>query len=101
MILITKEMSITALPCPLHAVFTMRFVYKGHIHQLYGFAMTSTPKREIPKTCLTNHKASISHPIVPLVINSLGGGHAHIQTLRTKAISRNQPCASQRLAHAW
>jgi len=40
--LITKETSITALPCPLHAVFTMCFVYKGHAHQLCGFTMTST-----------------------------------------------------------
>jgi len=48
-------------------------------------------KRETPITCLTNHKSSISHYIMPLVINSLGDGHTHththIQTLRTKAIS--------------
>jgi len=34
-------MSITVLPCPLRAVFTMRFVYKGHAHQLYWFATIS------------------------------------------------------------
>jgi len=34
-------------------------------------------KRETPKTCLTNHKGSVSHHITPLVINSLGGGHTH------------------------
>jgi len=30
-----KETSITALPYPLRAVFTMCFVYKYHTHQLY------------------------------------------------------------------
>jgi len=33
-----------------------------------------------PKTCLTNHKGSISHPIIPLVINSLEGGDTHTHT---------------------
>jgi len=42
MTLITKEMSITALPCPLYAVFPTHFVYKSHAHQQYGFATTST-----------------------------------------------------------
>jgi len=37
-----KETSITALPCPLCAVFTTRFVYEGQTHQLYWFATTST-----------------------------------------------------------
>jgi len=48
-------------------------------------------EREIPKTCLINHKGSISHHIMPLVINSLGGGHTHthIQTSWTEAIPRN------------
>jgi len=32
-------------------------------------------ERETPKTCLTNHKGSTSHHIMPLVINSLGGRH--------------------------
>jgi len=64
-------------------------------------------KRETPTTCLTNHKSSRSHHIMPLVINNLGGGHTHthtyicIQTLRTKAISRNQSCASLQPAPAW
>jgi len=35
-------------------------------------------ERETPKTCLTNHKGSISHHIMPLVINSRGGGHTHV-----------------------
>ena len=29
------------------------------------------------KTYLTNHMGSISHHIMPLVINSLGGGQTH------------------------
>jgi len=62
-------------------------------------------ERKSPKTCLTNHKGSISHQIMPLVINSLRGGHIHthasILTLQTKAISRNQAHASQRPERAW
>jgi len=53
--------------------------------------MTSN-ERETPKTYLTNHKGSILHYIMSLVINNLGASaHTHhIQTLQTKAISRNQ-----------
>jgi len=70
-------------------------------------------ERETPTTCLTNHKSSISHQIMPLFINSLGGGqtyththtqthtHTRIQTSRTKEISRNQSCAGLWPARAW
>jgi len=58
-------------------------------------------KRETPKTCLANHKGSISHHITPLVINSLRGGDTHIQTSRTKAITRNQLHTGLWPAHAW
>jgi len=34
-------------------------------------------KREIPKTCLTNHKGAISHHIMPLVINIASGADTH------------------------
>jgi len=52
-------------------------------------------KRETPKTCLTNHKGSILHHIMPLVINSLGADtHTSILTSWTKAILRNPP-------HTW
>jgi len=37
-------------------------------------------EKEKPKTCLTNHKGSISHPITPLVINSFGGRHTNTHT---------------------
>jgi len=60
-------------------------------------------EKKTPKTCLTNHKNSISHHITPLVINSLGGRHTHasILTSWTKAISRNQSHASLCLARTW
>jgi len=98
-------MYITALPCHLHAVFTMHFVYKATPTNLlicHDFSCHIN-KRETPTTCLTNHKSSISHHIMPLVINSLGGGHTHtcILTLWTKVISRNQSHAGLRMAHAW
>ena len=35
---------------------------------------------ESHRTYLTNRMGSISHHIMPLVINSLGGGHTHIHT---------------------
>jgi len=70
----------------------IRFNFNCHIN-----------KRETPKTCVTNHKGYISHHIAPLVVNSLGGGDTHtcIQTLWTKAISRNQSRAGLQLARAW
>jgi len=86
MTLITKATSITALPCLLHAVFTTCFVYKWIRHDF----KCHINEKETPKTCVTNHKGSISHPIMPLVINSLAGGHTHILRSQTKAISRNQ-----------
>ena len=36
------------------------------------------------KNCLTNHTQSISHHIMPLVINAIGGGHTHILTCKQK-----------------
>ena len=51
--------------------------------------------RESCETCLTNHTRPISHHIMPLVINALGGGHTDTHTdTQTKAISRNQTCAA-------
>ena len=45
---------------------------------------------------------------MPLVINSLGGGHTHTNTqthiqtdIRIGTISRNQACTGLRPAHAW
>jgi len=54
-----------------------------------GFTTTLTAinEREMPKTCLTNHKGSISHHITSLFINSLGADtqtntHTHTQAYR-------------------
>jgi len=71
-----------ALPCLLHAVFMMRYVYKGHLHQLYDSPRLQLlyKQKGIPKTCLTNYKGSISHHIMPLVINIFGGGETHTHT---------------------
>jgi len=94
-------MSIMALPCSLRTVFMMHFVYKGN-HMIRHDFNCHINERERPKACLTNQKGSISHPIMPLVINNLGADthtcmHTDIiQTSQTKkAISRNQ------LARAW
>ena len=48
--------------------------------------------------------ASISHHIMPLVINSLGGGHTNTHThtdTRTETILRNQAHAGLRPARTW
>ena len=57
---------------------------------------------------LTNHIGSISHHIMPLVINSLGldthvnkHSHARIQTFVTETILRNQAHGRRRPALAW
>ena len=45
---------------------------------------------------------SILHHIMPLVINSLGGGHTHTHTdVRTGTILRNQAHASLQPVHTW
>jgi len=49
--------------------YTIRHNFNCHINE-----------RETPKTCLTNHKGSISHYIMPIVINSFGGRHTHTCT---------------------
>ena len=46
------------------------------------------------RTCLTNCMGSISCHIMPLVISSLGGRHAHTHTdVCTETTLRNQACA--------
>jgi len=105
MTLVTKKCSLwpyLALTCSFHNALCF---WRPHPPTI-GFTLTSDcfiNKREILKTCLTNHKGSISHHIMPLVINSLRGGHTHTHThiARTKAISRNQSHAGLWPAHAW
>jgi len=56
----------------------------------------------MPKTCLTNHKGSISHYIMPLVINSPGGGHTHTHTHTHRGQKQFQETRhKKRLAGAW
>jgi len=50
-------------------ILTIRHDFNCHINE-----------RETPTTCLTNHKSSISHHTMPLVINSLGGRYTHTHT---------------------
>jgi len=68
-----------ALTCSLRAVYTMRLVYKATStnYMICCDFNCHITKREKPKICLTNHKGSISHSIMPLAINSLRGGHTH------------------------
>ena len=56
------------------------------------------------RTGLTNHTRPISHDIVPLVINGLGGRHTNRQTnthkhtdTPTKMISKYQACVAKGL----
>jgi len=63
-------------------------------------------KREIPKTCLTNHKGSISHHITLLVINSFGMGihiHTHMHTYITDKSNFKKPvmCWLKASARTW
>ena len=57
-------------------------------------------ERETPKTCLTNHKGSISHHIMPLVINNLGGRHTHTHAYRHRGQKQFQEI-SHALAFGW
>jgi len=83
-----------------HTLFTKATPTKWRIRHDFNCHIN---ERETPETCLTNHKGSISHHIMPLVINSPTGGHTHthIQTSQTKAISRNQARASLWLVCTW
>jgi len=82
-----------------HALFTKATPTNYRIRHDFNCHIN---KRETPKTCLTNHSGSISHHIMPLVINNLGGGHTHTHTdIVEKVISRNQLHASLRPARNW
>ena len=41
------------------------------------------------KACLTNHTWSISHHIIPLVINALEVGHTHTHTYRSRHVNQS------------
>jgi len=59
-----------------HALFSKVTPTDYRVHHNFNCYIN---ERETPKTCLTNHKGSISHHITLLVINSLGGGHTNTQ----------------------
>ena len=74
----------------------------------YPLMIATTVAYKSCRTCLTNRMGSISHHIMPLVINSPRGGYTykytytytHIHTdIPTETILRNQVCTS--LLHAW
>jgi len=92
-----------ALPCPLHAVFMTCFVYKSHAYQLQDSLRLQLLYKQKGTPKLFNQSQKLY--IMLLVINSLGGGHTQthtsIQTMRTKAISRNQSRADLWLACTW
>ena len=58
------------------ASFHDTYMCLRHAHYWYQLQLPYKSHR----TYLTNHMGSISHHIMPLVINSLGGGHTHMQT---------------------
>ena len=73
---VTKGMSNTTLLS--RRVFTSRFVTRSLPPTMTSNCHINEGKR--PKTCLTNHKGSISHHIKPLVIYGLRGGDTHTHT---------------------
>jgi len=73
-------MFITALPCSLCTVFYNTLWLQRPCPPTIWICYKHINERETTKTCLANHKGSISHHIMPLVINSLEGRHTHRYT---------------------
>ena len=65
---------------------------------------TNDTKLQLPckscRTCLTSHTSSISHCIMPLVINNLLGRYTYADLL-DKSNFKIQVCAGQRPVHTW
>ena len=95
-------------------------LYGASLHLLGWFSQCASMLRPYLRTNDTDYSCYIKAVelvwptiwvyITPLVINSLRGGHTHRHTdththihtrVRTKAILRNQVCASFWLARAW
>ena len=72
------------LPCSFHDEPYLQRPHTPTIWILHDFNYLIS-KRENLKTCLTNHKGSISHHIMPVVINSLGGGDTHTDFKNNKS----------------
>jgi len=62
-----------------HTLFTKAMPTNYRIRHDFNYPIN---EREMPETCLTKNKGSISHHIMPLVINSFRGRHTHMQTYR-------------------
>ena len=85
----SELMAYTVLAYSYWASFHNVYICLRHAHYRYQLKMPYKSHR----TYLTNHMGSISHHIMPLVINSLGGGHTHTHAyIRTETILRNQAC---------
>ena len=56
-------------------VSTLTYLPGVHDAQAMPFQFIDSNILKGLKTCLTNHTQPVSHHIMPLVINSLGGGH--------------------------
>jgi len=82
------------------ALFTKATLINCRIHHNFNCYIND---RETPKTCLTSHKGSISHRIMPLVINSLRGRHTYTQAYRHRRQKqfRNQSRAGQTGLKSW
>ena len=81
----------TALAYSYWASFHDTYICLCHAHYRYRLQLPYKSHR----TYLTNRMGSISLHIMPLVVNSLGGGHTNTQAYRhlwTQAILRNQAC---------
>jgi len=79
-----------------HALFTMATPTNYRIHHGYNCHIN---ERETPKTCLTNHKGSVSDYIKPVVINSFRGGNTNTHT-NTRAYSHHGQKQFQETSHA-
>ena len=106
LLLVVPSVARTMLPKVSWLVFRMCCVTKATpIHFTDGKCHIKQLKSGKSRTYLTNHTLSISHHVMPLVINSLGADtHTHMHTCRCaqiKAISRNQVRTGLWLAHAW
>jgi len=82
--------------CSFHDMLCLQRLHPPTI----GFTTTSTAINE-RKTPKTNHKGSISHHIIPLVINSLRDRHTHTQTHTHIADKSNFKKPGERPARAW
>ena len=103
--IVTSEVTAYTAPVYSHrASFHDAYRCLRHAHYRYRSQLPYKNHR----TYFTNHMEFISHHIMPLVINSLSGGHTHTHKhthayrhSQTEAILRNQAHAGLWPARAW